>query len=475
MRLLTLSNDILGGQILGYAGVYTATKWLSEMFTRAGADVFEIGFGCAGEGPSQQLPVSAATSMLVAGEIDAICTQYVEAGAPFDLAAMSPHVVPVVSIGHDLFNAMAPLRAYLASPARHVSDVVVLSSDAGARAFRRMIDLAGGTATGDVDVRVLPLGIDPVPRRRQKPVTSGEVTFLWLGRFSETYKADLRPLLLAFREVISREGPPVRLVLAGADVSGVAEVLRAHAKRIGIDAHCTWYPSASAEVREACLANADVLVNVSDHVQETFGLVNLEAMARGLPVIAGAWSGFREIVVHSQTGLLVPVTLDRSLLDDATVDPYGSVSLAAVVSIPALIDAMTTLRTSEAMRQKMGAAGRQRVADVYATEVLGPQYIEVVKERVRIAQSAGRRGNPRAWMPHAFAHYGSPALGTLTEGHVSLDVAFDIVPDPALRAAMRSALLRWRDGAPQGTTRLDRIARATLVKLGVLEGTEAKS
>ena len=68
---------------------------------------------------ASRLSVSAATSMLVAGEIDAIYCQYVEAGAPFDLAAMSPHVVPVLSVGHDLFNAMPPLRAYLSSDARH--------------------------------------------------------------------------------------------------------------------------------------------------------------------------------------------------------------------------------------------------------------------------------------------------------------------------------------------------------------------
>ena len=469
MRLLTLSSQFLGGRSLGHAGLYTATTWLAEMFTHAGVEVFEIGFGSDDQSCAHRVSVSAATSMLVAGKIDAIYCQYVEAGAPFDLAAMSPRVIPVLSVGHDLFNAMPSLRAYLSSSARHPSDAVIISSEAGAQAFRRMVAYSEWTTTASVDVHVLPLGIAHVTKGQcNNSLDSDEVTFLWIGRFSETYKADLRPLLLAFREIVRRKGPSIRLILVGADVSGSAERLKTQAKRIGVDAYCTWHPNATTEVLDASLARADVLVNVSDHVQETFGIVNLEAMARGIPVIAGAWSGFREVVVHGQTGMLVPMTLDASLLDETVGDPHGSVSLAAAIDIPALVDAMMILSESAQQRREMGAAGRLRVERVYSNGVLAPQYVDLVEERMALAQSGVRRKNPRAWMPDAFSHYGIPASGTLTKGVIEPNVAIEIVPDPSLRRAMLAVLRHWQDRTPETTTGIDRVALATLIKLGVL-------
>jgi len=54
----------------------------------------------------------------------------------------------------------------------------------------------------------------------------------------------------------------------------------------------------------AALANMDVLVLPSD--AEGFGLVLIEAMAAGVPVIGTDADGIRDIVQHEKTGLLVP-------------------------------------------------------------------------------------------------------------------------------------------------------------------------
>jgi starch synthase len=45
---------------------------------------------------------------------------------------------------------------------------------------------------------------------------------------------------------------------------------------------------------------------VCPSVYEPFGIINLEAMACGTPVVASAVGGIREVVVHDKTGLLVP-------------------------------------------------------------------------------------------------------------------------------------------------------------------------
>jgi phosphatidyl-myo-inositol dimannoside synthase len=71
---------------------------------------------------------------------------------------------------------------------------------------------------------------------------------------------------------------------------------------------------------------------------EGFGLVYLEAGARGLPVIGGRTAGVREAVADGQTGLLV--------------EPGD---------VPALAAALTALLTDRDRARALGAAGRDRV------------------------------------------------------------------------------------------------------------------
>ena len=55
----------------------------------------------------------------------------------------------------------------------------------------------------------------------------------------------------------------------------------------------------------AMLSSATVFVCPS--VYEPLGIVNLEAMACELPVVATATGGIPEVVVHGETGWLVPI------------------------------------------------------------------------------------------------------------------------------------------------------------------------
>ena len=89
-----------------------------------------------------------------------------------------------------------------------------------------------------------------------------------------------------------------------------------------------------------CLSAFDILVHPT--YKESFGRVIAEAMATGLPVVATNVRGCRELVVHGETGLLVPYQ-----------------------DVEGLVKAVSTLLNDSAMRRSMGAAGRRRVVEHY--------------------------------------------------------------------------------------------------------------
>ncbi len=108
------------------------------------------------------------------------------------------------------------------------------------------------------------------------------------------------------------------------------------------------------------MADADFLVLPSVTVEEMFGMVLLEAMAAGRPVITTAVpSGVREVNVPGVTGLEVPIR-----------DPR------------ALADAMRLLAGDPGLRERLGAAGRARVREHYTVAKMTDAHIDLY-ERVR--------------------------------------------------------------------------------------------
>jgi glycosyltransferase involved in cell wall biosynthesis len=145
-------------------------------------------------------------------------------------------------------------------------------------------------------------------------------------------------LLRAFAEA-RRRVPGLRLDIAG---QGPLEpALRALAKELEID-DAVRFLGYVAPVQRAIEESAIVVV---PSMGEGFGMVALEAMERGRPVIAAEIGGLGELVEAGVTGLLVPPG-EAQPLEEAIVELAGDLDLAA----------------------RMGAAGRLRALEQFLQE-----------------------------------------------------------------------------------------------------------
>lgn len=201
-----------------------------------------------------------------------------------------------------------------------------------------------------VRTNLLMLGIPGVDTHFFTPPPSynADGYWLWVGRLNEPRKNI--PLLLEAYARLVRVCPSVpQLILVGrGEWSPKYSTLLG---KFGITERVQIISDASAEQLAELYRSASVFVLSSN--EEGLGMVILEAMASGLPVISTDCGGPATAIVSGETGLLIPV-------GDA----------------PALAEAMRMLWEQPALRQRMGQEGRQRVEEHFSIEKAGQVYLD---------------------------------------------------------------------------------------------------
>lgn len=203
------------------------------------------------------------------------------------------------------------------------------------------------------DYRVIPNGIDyerfSAPWVPMPGLDDGRVNVLFVGRLEK--RKGVSHLLRAWGQVRERH-PEARLIVVGG-----GRGLKHYRTFVGAREDIVFTGVVSDEDLPRYYHSAHVFCAPSTG-QESFGVVLLEAMAAGVPILSTSIPGYREVVSDGREGLMVP--------------PKDSLALAA--SLDRLIH-------DAELRTRLGAEG-QRTAAAYAWDRVADQVLDYYTETI---------------------------------------------------------------------------------------------
>ncbi|MBI3288928.1 MAG: glycosyltransferase [Elusimicrobia bacterium] len=227
------------------------------------------------------------------------------------------------------------------------ADVVVATSEAYAKSSAML-------SRFQAKIEIIPLGIDLEPWERPEHVArggeirrrEGSPLLAFVGR--HVYYKGLRYLLEAM------VGLDARLLAIGR--GPLEEELKALSRRLGVAERVRFLDVPNGESVAPYLHAADLLVLPSSHRTEAFGLVLLEAMACGKPVVTTELgTGTSHVCQDGATGRVVP--------------PQDPAALRAAIA---------GLLADPAAARAMGQAGRKR-AQEFGADAMAAAFLELCR------------------------------------------------------------------------------------------------
>jgi len=282
------------------------------------------------------------------------------------LLARLIHGIPLVVTAHSIeplrpwkreqLGRGADVSAWAERTALEAADAVIAVSTKMRRDLLRHYTIAPER------VHVIPNGVDtdtyrPAAGRTRLQrfgIDPARPYVLFVGRISRQ-----KGLLHLIRAILGLSpGTQVVLCAGTPDTPEIAReveaaVARVKAERSGI----VWIPE-MVDRATAVELYSHAAVFCCPSVYEPFGLINLEAMACEVPVVATAVGGIPEVVVDGETGRLVSVDLVEH---DGVVEPSDPGRFARD-----LAGAINALLADPALRRTMGVKGRQRAEGLFS-------------------------------------------------------------------------------------------------------------
>ena len=207
------------------------------------------------------------------------------------------------------------------------------------------------------DYRIIPNGVDLDRYADAEPfeeLRDGTINILFVGRFEE--RKGLIHLLRAYHRLRKRHVDARLLVI------GTGPKAREYRRFVGLRQirDVEWLGRVSDEEKARYFASADIFCSPATG-QESFGIVLLEAMAAGIPIVASDIHGYKNVMQRGVQGLLV--------------EPKNHRALAA---------ALYALSQDADLRLQMGEAGRARAPEYDWDHVTGQiiAFYHEVRDRV---------------------------------------------------------------------------------------------
>lgn len=207
------------------------------------------------------------------------------------------------------------------------------------------------------DYTVIPNGIDPTIFNPAVPPASGirhdhRQTILFLGRLEE--RKGLGTLLDAY-SLLRQVRDDCQLVVVGDGPLRLGFERRVEEEGIPDVRFCGFVPEAE---KPGYFTAADIYC-APNTGKESFGVILLEAMASGLPVVATAIDGFRQVITDGEEGILTP--------------PRDEAQMA--VALARLLD-------SPQLRRRLAERGC-RAAEGYAWSLVADRVLAVYESALR--------------------------------------------------------------------------------------------
>ena len=255
---------------------------------------------------------------------------------------------------------------------------------------------------GNIDV--IPCGtdvtnfgkVDRLEARQKLGLAADDKVVLYVGRFDP--RKGIETLVRACGRPEMQNQPNLKLVIAGGSTPGQSdgierERIEGIVSELGLSDRTIFAGRLDHTQLPSYYAAADVCVVPSHY--EPFGLVAIEAMASGTPVVASDVGGLQYTVVPEETGLLAPAQDEAAFAQ----------AIARIVSNPE-------------WRDELGAAARDRVQRQFSwdgvAECLSDLYLSLINDLCTEFFAT-----PRPARRSAVSAAGAVAVGTIAAGAVA--------------------------------------------------------